>query len=565
MNSRWFKTRTVFLTIFFISAVLLIFKHVNSGRLINSDILYPEFLYLDFFISPFKLSGWQVVRAPAFFPDWPLYFLARWISGEFLKAHAFYMSALLLCYMLFFRTFIKFFFKSSLDGRQIYYYCIGFGALIAFPLSFRSYLFNYTDIPLLDPTNHQSPMILGFPIVMIWLNALEGKIIKAKHYIASFLLAVVGTASDLWFVFHVVFPLTLAVLIIWRLRKTNNKLPEVILGLLLYAGAFVGFLIPFILSYKNILMLPFAPVGLRPANINAFIEIFFDQFRLMWGSFRTAFQENTIYGFSVLLAFALVILYFIKFYKNRTKGNFSFPFIGFNLFFVMNTFVVVMLIAVNGMWVGIGNLRYMIPMFLLSFFIIGYHVVNIVIEKKIFERTALYFFYACCFFLAMAPMKWPVSIPESPYIPPMECLDNVSKDHNLKYGLGEYWESKYFTFLSKNNLVIHQINYYFEPLYWINNYQWYLNPETNQLFDYDFLFLAAGGESYKRANETVGAPSLDINCHGYRVLIYKDESRKHLNEALKPKFQKFIDEMKAGDPRPFWKYVLNIKDKVPGQ
>ncbi len=565
MNNKSFKIMTAFLTLFFASAALLIFKHINTERLVNSDILYPEFLYLDIFISPFKLAGWQVVRAPAFFPDWPLYFFSRWVSGEFLKAHAIYMSLLLVWYMLYFRSFIKFFYKDSLNGQQIYYYCLAFGGLIVFPLSFRSFLFNYTDTPLLDPTNHQSPLLLGFPIIMMWLGLLNGKAVKIKDYILSFILALVGTASDLWFIIHIVFPLTLSVLITWKVRKPASKLPEFKLAIAIYTGTFIGYLIPYILSYNNILMLPFAQVGQSFVNIKVFINTYFDQIKIMWQSFRTGFQENTFYGLFVLGAVVLVILYFKNSYKNRSKSGLSLPLFGFHLFFVLNTVVVVNLIALNGMWVGIGNLRYMIPLFVLAFFVIGYWTVKYVIENKIFKQFSYFVFYGCCFFLAMAPLKWPVSIPKSRYLSANECLDSLAKEHNLKYGLGEYWEAKYFTFLSKNNLFINQINYYFEPLYWINNYQWYLNPQNNQLFEYDFLVLATQGESYKRVNETVGAPNIDINCSGYQVLIYKDEKLKHLNDVLRPKFQKFIDEMKAGDSRPFWKYVLNIKDKIPAQ
>ncbi len=565
MSKRSFAVITTILTLSFIAAVLIVFKHVNILRMVNSDILYVDALYMDFFNSPFKIAGWQVVRAPAFLPDWPLYFLARWISGEFIAAHVLYMSAMVLWYMLLFYGFIKFFFGAYLKPRHYYYYVIGFGALLVLPLAFKSHEFNYTDTPLFDPTNHQSPFIWGFPIVMLWLRMLDGTILKMKHFICVAIFALIATASDIWFIIHFVIPLSIAIGVFWIWQKRGGR-PELTLLFSLFVGTVIGYLIPFILSYKNIFILPTEPVGLPLISFNSAIEIFQDQIRLIWQSFRKCFQTNVGYGAAVLLAFAYVLPKIWRSFKGKEPKHDKFnAFLGLQLFFVLNTLVVVGLIAINGMWVGIGNLRYMIPMFVLSFFIVSYKIIQIFISKQLLEPSLRWICFSICFCLAMFPLPWPISIPHAPYADMTACMDNLAKQHNLKYGLAEYWQAKYLTSQSRAGIVVNQSTYRFDPLFWINNYRWYLNPETDQLIEYDFFASAKSSESFAKMPTTFGEPSLVVDCIDFHVFIFKDEKRKHFNDVLRPKIQSFIDTVRAGDKRPFWRYVLNLKDPIPVQ
>ncbi|TFW22237.1 hypothetical protein, partial [Duganella callida] len=59
----------------------------------NSDAQYLPALYADLVEQGGRLRQWYLTPAPYFLPDWPLYFAARWLSGDAFHAWALVMAA----------------------------------------------------------------------------------------------------------------------------------------------------------------------------------------------------------------------------------------------------------------------------------------------------------------------------------------------------------------------------------------------------------------------------------------------------------------------------------------
>lgn len=61
---------------------------ITAALFFNADASYLAALYYDLFECGGRLSAWFLTPAPYFFPDWPLYFGLRWVSGAVYPALA---------------------------------------------------------------------------------------------------------------------------------------------------------------------------------------------------------------------------------------------------------------------------------------------------------------------------------------------------------------------------------------------------------------------------------------------------------------------------------------------
>ncbi|MES2349239.1 MAG: hypothetical protein V4641_16885, partial [Pseudomonadota bacterium] len=61
---------------------------IAPGLFFNSDALYLPALYYDLFERGGQLRQWFLTPAPYFFPDWPLYFGLRALTGDVYRALA---------------------------------------------------------------------------------------------------------------------------------------------------------------------------------------------------------------------------------------------------------------------------------------------------------------------------------------------------------------------------------------------------------------------------------------------------------------------------------------------
>ncbi len=545
MTSKKSLLNTIFVTIAFIFTAMLVFKHVSSFRMTNSDILFIESLYRDFFENSFPIIGWQILRAPSFLPDWPLYFFSRWITGDFSAAHQIYMPVILVFHLLFFSWMIKFFFANKISRLENYFFAIGLGFLMTTPLIFMPSGFYYTDIPLYDPAIHSSTFLWGFPILMLWLKQLEGpKIQSPFHLFLIGCACIIATASDLWFMFQFIIPL-IASEFLFRMWKKQSLKTLFKFFITLFVGTSIGFGLPYLFSYLGWFILPDARVGEPFTGFLPFLNQFYDQLHTFKNSFRTCFQYVPIYALAAIIAFYVSIKSLNKFRKEsklNSNPDDSLSLFGLQLFFILSFLAPMSLIVTKGMWAGIGNFRYLIPTFILSFFIVGYWIIRLCIQWKQVHKSIFWLSIIAYFCTAMMKLPWPVSFHRTGYPAEMECLDAVAYEHSLKNGLSEYWLAKFTTNLSKRGLLINQMTYHFEPHFWINNYHWYLSDDGKSIREYDFFVSYKNDETRKRVPLEIGEPSVIHDCGAFDIMVFKDEKRKHFNEFLRPKMEEFLSK-----------------------
>jgi hypothetical protein len=327
-----------------------------------------------------------------------------------------------------------------------------------------------------------------------------------------------------------------------------------------HAGSLAGYLISKYLSYTKIFILPNAPVGEPFEGVWPFIKNFFLQLDVILAAFRKLFQSNLVYGGAIFFVSYLVFCYIRNHIKNKglvTKKN---PkdqsWLAFNIFIAAHFVFITFLIAVNRMWVGPGNLRYMIGFAVLCIFYFGIVAIRYLINKNHIQNYYKWLFGTVCGYLFIAYLPIPFEFPSSPEKAELTCFDKTVKEHNLKNGLAEYWQAKYFMWMSETKTTVNQSTYHYEPLYWINNYRWYLKPGTNELLEYDFFLSKTNDETFTRFPKDFGEPWKRINCDGIHVLIFNEEQKKKFNDHIRPKFREFVDKLQAPATQSFLSYLI---------
>ena len=87
------KTFYVLTYVINVVLVLQVFGRIGSWELsyfFNSDGLYLPSIYKDLFEDKTGLNGWNLNASPNVIPEWPAYFIIRWLCGDFRIAAVFY-------------------------------------------------------------------------------------------------------------------------------------------------------------------------------------------------------------------------------------------------------------------------------------------------------------------------------------------------------------------------------------------------------------------------------------------------------------------------------------------
>ena len=159
---------------YFLSFELLFDVGVSS----NSDLIYLESLYRDFFIRDFSLDGWLVSKAPYFFPDWFLYFILRYIFGEYQTSWYIYIFISFL--------FVQFFLYKTIllfapKKRGVCFFVIAWSALLL--IMMKDTPNGFGVITYFFPVYHSGALLLGLWILYLWLKNLNNEINNKTKFV----------------------------------------------------------------------------------------------------------------------------------------------------------------------------------------------------------------------------------------------------------------------------------------------------------------------------------------------------------------------------------------------
>lgn len=438
---------------------------------INSDSIQLATIFKDLVLGDGKWSDWYFSAAPYFFPDMIIWFILNFFISSFY--YTFICYFLIQQFLLFIAIYLltrelrknNVFILSSIIFIFVLHYSI---------LHFFAFL----------PVHHVSEFIFG----IFWLT-LAIKILKNNHIIYMvlfFLLATLLKLSDNIFVLHFMLPFIVSVIFLRIFSFISTKQCFIFLGLVV-ASYLLGAII-----YK--LMMPINTqvpmkfwIKTLLGNINEIINIL------------TATTKITI--FSIIFIFSILGFIFVSLSNTKQKSITNIEM----LLFLFAIFACAGIFVHGSHKVLPINQRYLFSIVCIP-----------VIISLIYILPRKFYLLILVFLSILAPdynifRNFKLHTSYSTHI--SDCVDELTKKYNIKYGVSEYWDSKIINAIS--DIKMAQINNNLSNNYFVTTKNFFRDK-------YDFIIINPNATYEEKIIEINGKPNEKIICGDSKILYYKN-------------------------------------------
>jgi hypothetical protein len=105
----------------------------------------------------------------------------------------------------------------------------------------------------------------------------------------------------------------------------------------------------------------------------------------------------------------------------------------------------------------------------------------------------------------------------------VKCIDELSKENYLKYGIAEYWNAKQITMLSKQNVRVYTVLDNMGAWYHVTNQNWFYNNDKGKYGNPEFSFVLTNGLNKKNITKQLGNPIDTLRCtNGLEIFVYPE-------------------------------------------
>lgn len=441
---------------------------------VNSDALYMPALFQDLFVHRTGVSVWHLNGSPNFFPEMLLYFpLMALMKSTTLTIMVYGIVQMWLILFLMDRFLLMAHVQISHGTRYLV-------------------LLTYLLVPLSAVLNEghliPSQLLLGGYHAGFFVNSLLAAILVfsylkqggAKKLIWLAILILVAAISDKLFIMGFVAPFILFSL--FHLFKKEQKAPYLLLivvtGLTTLLALFTYRMINFLGAIEMIStgrkMFQFEQIPNAMSN-------FLHHMRAVIIEYPT----QRILVLSTLLFLLGAPVYLILRMKKYLKGILdprqenSYAIV---LFIFLFSIIILSAPIVNGYYVGPSLIRYSyagLVMGTAGFAYLAPSLLSPITSSLRFRQyiTTVFTLLLLAIMLGSGIKNHAITglknylnhYPES-----IRILDDLKRENGLKYGLGGYWQAKYSTMFSRNNLRLYSVaNRTFRPGYHVTNENWY--------------------------------------------------------------------------------------------
>lgn len=471
--------------------------------LFSSDTVQYGLLYRDLFEDGFHFSGWNISHAPEYVQMvWAL--LLRGLAGSFTAGHV--LEAMLQPVLL------------ALALRFVFTRVRVCSAALA-PITVALVLTLIASgqgsnlIAFIWSNRHGFTVILSLLALGLLIDALT-----LGRQAGLVLVVAAGVASDLLFVVWFVAPAVAAILVFLRVIGRDRALPAV---LSIGAGTLFGWLAFWILT-------PVATVGSK-------LEI---QLDLALGALHrmadVAFKSSsTELGYALVVGLGLAVALAIAIRSTDLGSRLAATHL------VVTGLATIAAIAATAapFREGNGYTRYLLG---LEFGALVVIVVSIC--GTLGRNGAMVALVAVSAAVLPGLKRLPANVPpaEEFYPPLVRCLDDVAKKHRLRYGVADYWLSKYVSALSRSDLRVVSVTPRLDPFPNFTNIEWFLGgvgASRHEHPEYTFAILGSmrpgepGVSSVALA--ALGDPLAIETCSGFEVRILPASADEKIREHFR--------------------------------
>jgi hypothetical protein len=112
-------------------------------------------------------------------------------------------------------------------------------------------------------------------------------------------------------------------------------------------------------------------------------------------------------------------------------------------------------------------------------------------------------------------------------------IDSLSRAYHLKNGIASYWDAKYITMFSRENLRLVTVYSDLKPWYHVMNQNWYCFEDQSHETPRRFTFLVQGDIRNDCIEKCLGSPIKTISCSGEKqILIFRPFSFDRKKEEI---------------------------------
>jgi hypothetical protein len=343
-------------------------------------------------------------------------------------------------------------------------------------------------------------------------------------FIITVMLAVL---SDRLFMAMFTFPVMMLILLMRKNSPDKNRFIFLLLGCIVATG--LGLLLFKILKDSSIVRI--IPLDYKVFNFNNILSAWkvFSEHHLFYLKnldFRGII--DIVFIFSFLIHFSLLIIKYLKFHRNvQSVDRFELMYL---LFFTSASVVILVMPVINGNYDGWSLLRYNVYSLYMGLFSIGFllfkldsvtsklHITPIMIILLISSYTLVIFNKA-----QKNDLRGGMSSFLNYYPQKVECMDSLAREHGLKAGVATYWEAKYISMFSKEDLRIFTIFESLSPWYHVMNDNWYYFEDGSKEKPRIFNFLITKNIHYENIEKYLGQPVDTLHCPpGLEIFTFND-------------------------------------------
>jgi hypothetical protein len=497
--------------------VFLVFFSITESQLyvyFNSDTLYLPSIFKDIFIDKTGISGWHLNAAPNFFPDMFFYFIFNGIFQDF-KTAMLLFSAFQYGVLLYLLNLV---FKEA--SSYITWNYLALGNLLMLLIFFVTSVtgdFSYTFY-LLSISYHLGPFIMTLICLLQLIKYLKTGNNKFLYFL--FIVGFLAALSNRLFLVMFVFPSLSLILLLPKkdLKKRILKLLLVLLGLTV-----LGILTFNLIKGSKIIYI--ASTDWKLFNFSNIIPSFkvmaSQHLRYMYlMDFRGIVSLLSIISFALTCYISYKYLYRIYYRKDKEYNWVK----AFFAFFACAFFVIVLFTPViNGSYIGTAIMRYNVHVFYFALFSYTFIVYYFLRSSKkhghrLFKYVFLVGFSTIVLYTIYFPFKSSTKLSTSTYFnyypEYIECADKIAKEHNLQYGVAEYWLAKKITMFSKQNLRVYTVFHDTKIWYHVMNRNWYYKSGKGKHGNPEFRFIIPLSLNEEIIKQSFGEPLQVLDCSG---------------------------------------------------
>jgi hypothetical protein len=249
---------------------------------------------------------------------------------------------------------------------------------------------------------------------------------------------------------------------------------------------------------QHIFNISFNGLGfISKSNIIISYNVMMSQFKIYFTS--GGVQSMIMYLALISLIFSSVFSIMLLKRKQENRTSFDYLFLIyflFSFFFITITFIAPVILGVYG---GYYSIRYNIVLLYFALLNIGFILAYLAyysIIKKPYIKISFFLLFASygTFSMITAIKENPINVFSkiNSYYPTfIKATDEFSKTYNCKYGVGNLWDARYITSLSKQHVVVNTVFDNLVPWQMVNNknrYYW-TNDAKNEQVIYNFIVL----------------------------------------------------------------------------